>query len=119
MKNFNYNIPTKVLFGKGKVNEVGKEAKKYGDKVLLVYGKGSVKKSGLFDLVVEKLRESGIYVYELSNIDPNPRIDSVYEGAKICSEKGINLIIAMGGGSVIDCSKAIAAQVEMCGKIYM
>lgn len=118
MKNFNYNIPTKVLFGKGKVNEVGKEAKKYGDKVLLVYGKGSVKKSGLFDLVVEKLRESGIYVYELPNIDPNPRIDSVYEGAKICSEKGINLIIAMGGGSVIDCSKAIAAQVKYSGDVW-
>lgn len=59
MKNFNYNIPTKVLFGRGKVNEVGKEAKRYGDKVLLVYGKGSVKKSGLFDVVVESLKKSG------------------------------------------------------------
>lgn len=118
MKNFNYNIPTKVLFGKGKVKEVGKEAKKYGDKVLLVYGKGSVKKSGLFDLVVESLKEAGIHIYELPNIDPNPRIDSVYSGAKLCRNEGINLIIAMGGGSVIDCSKAIAAQTNYNGDVW-
>lgn len=118
MKNFNYNIPTKVLFGKGKVNEVGREAKKYGDKVLLVYGKGSVKKSGLFDIVVERLKNSGIHIYELPNIDPNPRIDSVYAGAELCRKMGINLIIAMGGGSVIDCSKAIAAQANYCGDVW-
>lgn len=118
MKNFNYNIPTKVLFGRGKVEEVGKEAKKYGDKVLLVYGKGSVKKSGLFDRVVNSLKDAGIYIYELPNIDPNPRIDSVYQGAELCRKVGINLIIAMGGGSVIDCSKAIAAQVNYCGDVW-
>lgn len=118
MKNFNYNIPTKVLFGRGKVNEVGKEAKRYGDKVLLVYGKGSVKKSGLFDIVVESLKKSGIHIYELPNIDPNPRIDSVYAGAELCRKMGINLIIAMGGGSVIDCSKAIAAQANYCGDVW-
>lgn len=118
MKNFNYNIPTKVLFGRGKVNEVGKEAKRYGDKVLLVYGKGSVKKSGLFDVVVESLKKSGIHIYELPNIDPNPRIDSVYAGAELCRKMGINLIIAMGGGSV----KLLLLKLiimEMCGKIYM
>lgn len=118
MKNFNYNIPTKVLFGRGKVNEVGKEAKRYGDKVLLVYGKGSVKKSGLFDVVVESLKKSGIHIYELPNIDPNPRIDSVYAGAELCRKIGINLIIAMGGGSVIDCSKAIAAQANYYGDVW-
>lgn len=118
MRNFDYNVSTKVLFGKGKVKEVGKEAKKYGDKVLLVYGKGSVKKSGLFDLVVETLKESNIHVYELPNIDPNPRIDSVYKGAEICRKEGINLILAMGGGSVIDCSKAIAAQANYCGDVW-
>lgn len=118
MKNFNYNIPTKVLFGKGKVNEVGKEAKKYGDKVLLVYGKGSVKRSGLFDIVVESLKNSGIHIYELADVDPNPRIDSVYKGAELCREMGINLIIAMGGGSVIDCSKAIAAQAHYHGDVW-
>lgn len=118
MKNFNYNIPTKVLFGKGKVKKVGKEAKKYGDKVLLVYGKGSVKKSGLFDRVVNSLKDAGIYIYELPNIDPNPRIDSVYQGAELCRKVGINLIIAMGGGSVIDCSKAIAAQANYCGDVW-
>ena len=118
MKNFNYNIPTKVLFGRGKVNEVGKEAKRYGDKVLLVYGKGSVKKSGLFDVVVESLKKSGIHIYELPNIDPNPRIDSVYAGAELCRKMGINLIIAMGGGSVIDCSKAIAAQANYYGDVW-
>lgn len=118
MKNFNYNIPTKVLFGKGKVKEVGKEAKKYGDKVLLVYGKGSVKKSGLFDIVVNSLKDAGIHIYELPNIDPNPRIDSVYQGAELCRKVGINLIIAMGGGSVIDCSKAIAAQANYCGDVW-
>lgn len=118
MRNFNYNIPTKVLFGRGKVEEVGKEAKKYGDKVLLVYGKGSVKKSGLFDIVVNSLKDAGIHIYELPNIDPNPRIDSVYQGAELCRKVGINLIIAMGGGSVIDCSKAIAAQANYCGDVW-
>lgn len=118
MKNFNYNISTKVLFGKGKVLEVGKEAKKYGNKVLLVYGKGSIKRNGLFDLVVETLKKSDIHVYELPNIDPNPRIDSVYKGAEICRKEGINLILAIGGGSTIDCSKAIAAQVKYCGDVW-
>lgn len=118
MKNFEYNISTRVLFGKGKVNKVGEEAKKYTDKVLLVYGKGSVKKSGLFDLVVNKLKEANIHIYELPNVDPNPRIDSVYKGAQLCREEGIGLIIALGGGSVIDCSKAIAAQVKYCGDVW-
>lgn len=118
MKNFNYNVSTRILFGRGKINEIGKEVKKYGDKVLIVYGKGSVKRNGLFDVIINNLREYGIYVYELDNIDPNPRIDSVYKGAEICRKEGVKLILAVGGGSVIDCSKAIAAQANYCGDIW-
>ncbi|WP_286033808.1 iron-containing alcohol dehydrogenase [Fusobacterium necrogenes] len=118
MKNFNYNVSTRILFGRGKINEIGKEVKKYGDKVLIVYGKGSVKRNGLFDVIINNLREYGIYVYELDNIDPNPRIDFVYKGAEICRKEGVKLILAVGGGSVIDCSKAIAAQANYCGDIW-
>ena len=118
MKNFNYNIPTKVLFGEGKVKELGKEIKKYGNKVLIVYGKGSIKRTGLYDKVVNILEESGIEKFELAGVDPNPRIESVYEGAKICRENEIALVLAVGGGSTIDCSKAIAAQTNYEGDIW-
>ena len=118
MKNFNYNVSTKILFGTGKVDELGKEVKKIGNKVLLVYGKGSIKKNGLYDKVIEVLKREEITIFELPNIDPNPRIECVYYGAETCKREGIDLVLAIGGGSTIDCAKAIAAQSKYNGDIW-
>lgn len=109
MQNFNYNIPTKVFFGKGKIEVLGKEIKKTGSRVLLAYGGGSIKKTGVYDDVVKELRENDIPYFELSGIEPNPRVTSVEKGVKICRDNNIDFILAVGGGSTIDCSKAIAA----------
>lgn len=109
MKNFYYSIPTEIFFGKGQIKVLGDQIKKYGTKVLLTYGGGSIKRIGLYDEVVNILKDNGIEFRELGGIDPNPKIDSVREGIKIIRENDIDFILAVGGGSVIDCSKAIAA----------
>lgn len=113
MYNFTYDIGTIVHFGKGQIEKLPAAVKEYGTKVLLTYGGGSIKKNGVYDAVVKGFQENGIEWVELSGIDPNPRITSVREGAKICKEQGIEAIVAVGGGSTIDCSKAIA-----CGAFY-
>lgn len=108
MKNFDYNIPTKVHFGKGQISKLRGEVKNFGRNVLLVYGGNSIKRNGIYDQVMEQLNDSDINVFELSGIAPNPRIDSARDGVKICKENNIDVILAVGGGSVIDCSKLIA-----------
>lgn len=115
MYNFEFKVDTKILFGKGQINKLGSEIKKYADKVLLAYGGGSIKKNGIYDATVNELKAHGIEYYELDKIDPNPRIESVREGAKICKEKNIGAILAVGGGSSIDCSKVIAAATKYDG----
>ncbi|MBS4538235.1 iron-containing alcohol dehydrogenase [Clostridium sp. D2Q-11] len=109
MLNFNYSIPTKVFFGKNKIELLADNIKQYGNKVLLVYGGGSIKKSGLYEEVIESLNKNKIESWELSGVKPNPRISSVRKGIEICRENKIDLVLAVGGGSVIDCSKIIAA----------
>lgn len=109
MLNFNYSIPTKIFFGKGKIEVLGEQIKKYGSKVLLTYGGGSIKKNGIYDAIVNVLEKQDIDFWELGGIEPNPRIDSVREGIKICRENDIDFILAVGGGSTIDCSKVTAA----------
>ncbi len=112
MKNFNFQAPTKILFGKNKINFIAKEILEYGNRVLITYGKNSVVKSGLLDLIKNKLKSQNIYIAELGGIQPNPRLSSVVKGAEICRKENIDFILAVGGGSIIDCSKAIAASVE-------
>ncbi len=109
MKNFDYNIPTRVHFGKGQISKLRGEVKNFGHNVLLVYGGNSIKRNGIYDQVMEQLNDSDINVFELSGIAPNPRIDSARDGVKLCKEYKIDVILAVGGGSVIDCSKLIAA----------
>lgn len=109
MLNFNYSIPTNVYFGKGKMDSLPKQIKQYGSKILLTYGGGSIKSNGIYDKVVNLLKENNIEYFELGGVDPNPRITTVREGIKICKENNVDFILALGGGSVIDCSKTIAA----------
>lgn len=117
MQNFDYNIPTKVYFGKGQIEKLG-EIKNYASKVLMVYGGGSIKRAGIYDQAVAVLREHGIEFFELSGVDPNPRLETVELGKKLCLEKGLDGVLAIGGGSSIDCSKAIAAAVKYDGNVW-
>ncbi|MDD7305520.1 MAG: iron-containing alcohol dehydrogenase [Peptoniphilaceae bacterium] len=109
MNDFTYYIPTKIHFGKNALDYLGQDAKKYGKKVLLTYGGGSIKKNGIYDRVIEELTKADMEIFELSGIKPNPRIESVREGADICKKENIDLIIAIGGGSTIDATKFMAA----------
>ncbi len=102
------NLPTKIYFGDQLVL-LGKELEKYGKKALFVYGGGSIKASGLYDRVTGLARGAGIELFELSGIEPNPRIESVRLGAKMCKEHGIDVVLAVGGGSVLDAAKYMAA----------
>lgn len=109
MYKFVYNIPTKVYFGSDQLSKLGKEIKKLGDRVLICYGGGSIKRIGLYDQVLEELKKEELEIFELSGIEPNPRVTSVNAGADICKKEKIDVLLAIGGGSVIDCTKAIAA----------
>ena len=107
MRNFSYNTPTKIIFGEGSIEKLEKELSKFGKNVLLTYGGGSIKKIGLYDEVIKRLKKFN--VFELNGIEPNPKYsESVVPGVKICKEKNIDVILAVGGGSVLDCSKAIS-----------
>lgn len=118
MDNFVFQNPTKIIFGKGTENEVGTEVALYSSKVLLHYGGGSIKKSGLYDRVVDSLKSAGVQFWELSGVKPNPRLSLVNEGIKICRENGIKFILAVGGGSAIDSAKAIAMGVPYPGNVW-
>ena len=118
MENFNYSIPTKVFFGKDQINVLGSQIKAYGTKVLLVYGGGSIKKSGLYNKVTEILNKENISFWELSGVEPNPRITTVRRGVEICREHSVDLVLPIGGGSTIDCAKAIAAAVNYEGDAW-
>ena len=115
MQNFDYVTPTRLIFGKGVISELPGVMRPYGKRVLLTYGGGSIKRMGLYDKVKELL--SDFELFELSGIQPNPKYDpSVLEGVKICKEQKIDVILAVGGGSVLDCSKAIAAGAKYDGE---
>lgn len=109
MNSFIYDIPVKVYFGENQLSHLGEELKKYGNRVLLTYGGGSIKRIGLYDNVIEELHKAGMEVFELSGIEPNPRIESVREGVKMCKEHNIDVLLAVGGGSTIDATKFMAA----------
>lgn len=109
MNSFIYDIPVKVYFGENQLGNLGTELVKFGKRVLLTYGGGSIKKLGLYDQVMAELEKAGMEVFELSGIEPNPRIASVREGAKICKAENIDVLLAVGGGSTIDATKWMAA----------
>lgn len=109
MNDFIFQSPTKIYFGRGKENLIGEIIKEYNfHKILLVYGKNSIKKSGLYDKVISSLKNNNVSYLELSGIEPNPKLSKVKEGLKLIKEEHVDLILAVGGGSVIDTAKAIA-----------
>lgn len=109
MNDFIYYNPDKIYFGKNALDSLGAELKKYGKKVLLVYGGGSIKKNGLYNEVVKAIRENGLKLFELSGVEPNPRHTTANEGARICKANKVDVVLAVGGGSTIDCAKGVAA----------
>ena len=109
MLNFVHDIPTKVYFGKGAISNLDKSLRQYGKNVLLVYGGGSIKRTGLYDEIMKILNEGDFTITELSGVEPNPRIGSVERGVALCRENDIEVVLAVGGGSTIDCAKAVCA----------
>ena len=105
---FTYYNPTKIYFGKTALGNLSDELKNYGENILLIYGKNSVKKSGLYDKVIEILNSANKKVTELSGIKSNPSYSQLLEGARLVRENNVDLILAVGGGSVIDCAKGIS-----------
>ena len=119
MENFNFYSPTEFVFGKGRAAETGHFVKKYGGtKVLIHYGGGSAVKSGLIGIVKKSLDEAGIPYCELGGVQPNPRDTLVYKGIDLCRNEGVDFILAVGGGSVIDSAKGIAIGVPYNGDFW-
>jgi alcohol dehydrogenase YqhD (iron-dependent ADH family) len=113
MENFISHNPTSLHFGKGVIETIGKTVKPFGSKVLLVYGKGSVKRSGLYDRIVAQLNQAGATIFEYDGIQPNPLVDDVDKAAAIGRENNVDYILAVGGGSVIDSAKIISITIPV------
>ena len=114
MQNFDYQTPTRLIFGKGVIDKLPEVMRAIGKRVLLTYGTGSIKKIGLYDKVKTLLKD--FEITELADIRPNPKYDpSVLDGVRLCKENHIDVILSVGGGSVLDCSKAIAAGAKYDG----
>lgn len=118
MLNFDFYSPARILFGKDMEKQIGALLKPHATKVLLHYGGGSIKKSGLYDTVITSLNESGLSYVELGGVVPNPRLSLVHEGIALCKEEKVDLILAVGGGSAIDSAKAIAMGVYYDGDVW-
>lgn len=115
-ENFDFCVLTHILFGQGQIAHMPEAIGEFGEKVLLVYGGGSIKRMGLYGRIEELL--SGCEIHELSGIAPNPRVESVREGVELCRKHHIDVILAVGGGSVIDCAEAIAAAFHYDGDAW-
>jgi hypothetical protein len=119
MKNFTYYNPTRIEFGKGKEKNIGKYISEYGiSKVLIVYGSDRIKRNGLFDVVAHSLRENGISFEALGGVKSNPVLSKVYEGIELAKTKEVEAVLAIGGGSVLDSSKSIAAGALYEGDVW-
>ena len=118
MQNFTFWNPTKLIFGKDQLDQLKNEIPRFGKKVLVVYGGGSIKRNGLYDKVMGLLKSIDAKVYELPGVEPNPRITTARKGVEICKNEGIDFLLAVGGGSVIDCTKLIAAGAKYDGDAW-
>ncbi len=117
MYNFRFYVPTKIYFGKGQISHLS-ELKEYGTKVLLVYGGGSIKRNGIYDSAMKIMGDAGLTVYELAGVEPNPRIGTVRRGVSMCRDEKIDMVLAIGGGSTIDCAKVVAAGAKYEGDAW-
>ncbi|GMA62421.1 iron-containing alcohol dehydrogenase [Alicyclobacillus fastidiosus] len=119
MDAFRFQNPTALYYGKGQIeSHLASEVLQVGKRVLLVYGGGSIKRSGLYDKVVGILKDAGVTTFELSGVEPNPRLTTVHKGVDICRTENVDLILAIGGGSVLDCAKAIAMGAKYEGDVW-
>ncbi len=118
MEPFVYHNPTKLIFGKGQIEKLTEEIPSHVGNILLVYGGGSIKKSGLYDQVMDKLSSMNVNVKELAGVEPNPRLSTVHKGVEMCKEHNIDFLLAVGGGSVIDATKTIAAGAKYDGDAW-
>ncbi|MFK8795715.1 iron-containing alcohol dehydrogenase [Planococcus plakortidis] len=118
MNAFSFYNPVKLIFGKGQLEALKNEVPNYGKKVLVIYGGGSIKKNGLYDEVMATLNEMGVEIHELSGVEPNPRLSTAKRGIEICKQENIDMLLAVGGGSVIDCTKLIAAGAKYDGDAW-
>ncbi|MDD2213900.1 MAG: iron-containing alcohol dehydrogenase [Oscillospiraceae bacterium] len=118
MLNFDFYSPARLIFGRNEETRIGELLKPHADKVLLHYGGGSIKRSGLYDKVTASLQQAGVAYVELGGVHPNPRLSLVQEGIALCRKEQVGLILAVGGGSVIDSAKAIAMGVYYDGDVW-
>jgi alcohol dehydrogenase len=118
MENFIFQNKTKIIFGKGTEKTVGDEVKKYGNRIMLIYGGGSIKKRNLYRDITDSLNKAKINFIELSGVKPNPSLNLVRKGIEICKNNGIEFILAVGGGSVIDTAKAVSLGVRNEGDVW-
>ena len=118
MADFVFNPSTKVYFGSRQLPYLGEEVRRYGTKALLVYGGGSIKRNGIFDIVAQSLKEAGVSIVEFGGVESNPRITTVRRGADAGRREGVDVVLAVGGGSVIDCAKAIAIAIPCSGDVW-
>ncbi|GAA0500225.1 iron-containing alcohol dehydrogenase [Salinibacillus aidingensis] len=115
MENFTFYNPTKLVFGKGQMENLKTFIPAHSKNILIVYGGGSIKKNGVYDKVVEELTSLNLNIHELAGVEPNPRLATVKKGAEICKRENVDFILAVGGGSVIDCTKTISAAAKYDG----
>ncbi|MBB6453412.1 hypothetical protein HNQ94_001861 [Salirhabdus euzebyi] len=115
MENFTFYNPTKLVFGKDQLEQLPELIPSHVENVLIVYGGGSIKKNGIYDRVLKQLNKRALNVFELKGVEPNPRISTVRKGGELCKQNRIDFLLAVGGGSVIDCTKTIAAAAKYDG----
>ena len=115
MKNFHYHMPVDLFFGQGQLQQLAPQMKRFGNRVLLVYGGGSIKRNGIYQQIMDIFSQEQISFWELSGVEPNPRLETVVRGVELCREHHIELVLAVGGGSSIDCAKVVAGSVHYDG----
>jgi alcohol dehydrogenase YqhD (iron-dependent ADH family) len=115
---FTYHNPTKIIFGKNSLDKLEDELKNFGDKILFTYGGGSIKKNGIYDKVVAILKQCNKQIIEFGNVTANPTLEKMLEGSKLAKDNEVDLILAVGGGSVIDCAKGISATAYCEGEVF-
>ena len=118
MQNFVFRNPTKLIFGKGQLEQLKTEIPQFGKKFFSYTGRQRLKRNGIYDNVISILKDINAEVFELTGVEPNPRVSTVKKGIQICKENGVEFILAVGGGSAIDCTKAIAPGSKYDGDVW-